>query len=537
MNMDFSRKLPIGLQSFKDLREKEFLYVDKSEYVFRLAGASKVYFLSRPRRFGKSLFLSTLEAYFLGQKELFKGLAIEKLEEAEKGKREIWQEYPVFYLDFNVGKYDCIEALNTNFNVFLSDLEEKYGTSKAEDNFAKRFEGLLKRAYEKTGKQVVVLIDEYDKPLLYSMDNEALNEEYRAVLKSFYSVLKSADQYIRLAFLTGVTKFSKISIFSDLNNLNDISLTAQFSGICGITHTELLGTFEPEIRALAQANELSYEECIKTLQQKYDGYCFSPETERMYNPFSLLNVFFGNQFEYYWFATGTPTFLVKALKKGDYHIPDLDGNVEMTSAGLSDYRAEAGSEIPVLFQAGYLTIKGYDKLLHLYRLGFPNDEVRYGFLYNLFPSYCNVVYADGPFCIAQFYRDIIAGRLEEFMQRLKSIMASLPYDNIKKDSDESIALREHNFQVCVYLVFALLGQFIELEIPVANGRTDAVIKTETAIYIFEFKLKESAEAALKQIKEKNYAERFKAENKKIMLIGVSFDAEEKTVGEWITEEV
>lgn len=534
--MDFSRKLPIGVQSFKVFRDDNYLYVDKTEYVYKLASTGRVYFLSRPRRFGKSLFLSTLEAYFLGQKELFKGLAIEKLEEAEKGKREIWQEYPVFYLDFNVGKYDCIEALNTNFNVFLSDLEEKYGTSKAEDNFAKRFEGLLKRAYEKTGKQVVVLIDEYDKPLLYSMDNEALNEEYRAVLKSFYSVLKSADQYIRLAFLTGVTKFSKVSIFSDLNNLNDISLTPQFSGICGITHTELLNTFEPEIKALAQANELSYEECIKTLQQKYDGYCFSPETERMYNPFSLLNVFFGNQFDYYWFATGTPTFLVKALKKGDYHIPDLDGNVEMTSAGLSDYRAEAGSEIPVLFQAGYLTIKGYDKLLHLYRLGFPNDEVRYGFLYNLFPSYCNVVYADGPFCIAQFYRDIIAGRLEEFMQRLKSIMASLPYDNIKKDTDESLALREHNFQVCVYLVFALLGQFIELEVPVANGRTDALIKTETAIYIFEFKLKESAEAALKQIKEKKYAERYKAEKKKIMLIGVSFDPEEKTVKEWITEE-
>ncbi|WP_145475359.1 AAA family ATPase, partial [Treponema putidum] len=420
--MDFSRKLPIGLQSFKDLREKEFLYADKTEYVFRLANASKVYFLSRPRRFGKSLFLSTLEAYFLGQKELFKGLAIESLEEAEKGKREIWQEYPVFYLDFNVGKYDCIEALNTNFNVFLSDLEKKYGAAKEEGNYAKRFEGALKRAYEKTGKQVTVLIDEYDKPLLYSMDNEALNEEYRAALKSFYSVLKTADQYIRLAFLTGVTKFSKVSIFSDLNNLNDISLLPQFSGICGISQKELLRTFEPEIRALADANGLSYDECIKTLKQKYDGYCFSPDTERMYNPFSLLNVFFGQQFEYYWFATGTPTFLVNALKKEDFHIPNLDGNVEMTSAGLSDYRAGAGSEIPILFQAGYLTIKGYDKLLQLYRLGFPNDEVRYGFLYNLFPSYCNVVYADGPFCIAQFYRDIIAGRIEEFMQRLKSIM-------------------------------------------------------------------------------------------------------------------
>ncbi|UTC65794.1 ATP-binding protein [Treponema sp. OMZ 788] len=535
--MDFSRKLPIGVQSFKVLRNDNYLYVDKTEYVYKLASTGRVYFLSRPRRFGKSLFLSTLEAYFLGQKELFKGLAIEKLEEAEKGKREIWQEYPVFYLDFNVGKYDCIEALNENLHLFLKEKEAEYNLEPEEMSYAKRFSALLKRAYEKTGKQVVVLIDEYDKPLLYSMENQPLNDEYRAVLKSFYSVLKSSDQYIRLAFLTGVTKFSKVSIFSDLNNLNDISLVPQFSGICGITHTELLKTFEPEIRDLAEANELSYEDCIKTLQQKYDGYCFVPETERMYNPFSLLNVFFGNQFEYYWFATGTPTFLVNSLKRSDYHIPNLDGNVEMTSAGLSDYRAEAGSEIPVLFQAGYLTIKGYDKLLQLYRLGFPNDEVRYGFLYNLFPNYCNVVYAEGPFCIAQFYRDIIAGRVEEFMQRLKSIMASLPYDTVKKESGESIALREHNFQVCVYLVFALLGQFIELETPVSNGRTDAVIKTDSSIYIFEFKLKEGAAAALKQIKEKNYAERFKAENKKIVLIGVSFDAEEKTVGEWIIEDV
>ncbi|UTC76445.1 ATP-binding protein [Treponema sp. OMZ 792] len=536
--MDFSRKLPIGVQSFKVLRDDNYLYVDKTGYVYKLASTGRVYFLSRPRRFGKSLFLSTLQAYFLGQKELFKGLAIEKLEETEKGKREIWQEYPVLYLDFNLAKYETREDLESVLNNHLCRWEEVYGSSNSENTLSERFFGLIYRAYKKTGKQTVILIDEYDKPLLQTMwKDDALNEIYKTILRGFFGVIKTADQYIRLAFLTGVTKFSKVSIFSDLNNLNDISLTPQFSGICGITHTELLKTFEPEIKALAQANELSYEACIKTLQQKYDGYCFSPDTERMYNPFSLLNVFFGNQFEYYWFATGTPTFLVNSLKRSDYHIPNLDGNVEMTSAGLSDYRAEAGSEIPVLFQAGYLTIKGYDKLLQLYRLGFPNDEVRYGFLYNLFPNYCNVVYAEGPFCIAQFYRDIIAGRVEEFMQRLKSIMASLPYDTVKKESGESIALREHNFQVCVYLVFALLGQFIELEIPVANGRTDAVIKTDSAIYIFEFKLKEGAEAALKQIKEKNYAERFKAENKKIVLIGAGFDPEEKTVGEWLIEEI
>ncbi len=536
--MDFSRKLPIGVQSFKDLREKEFLYVDKTEYVFRLASASKVYFLSRPRRFGKSLFLSTLEAYFLGQKELFKGLAIEKLEEAEKENREIWQKYPVLHLDFNIGKYDCIEALNTNFNIFLSELEKKYGANEAENNFEKRFEGIIKRAYEKTGKQVVILIDEYDKPLLQTMGvNEELNTEYKAVLKAFYSVLKSNDEYIRFAFLTGVTKFSKVSIFSDLNNLNDISLNPEFSAICGISQEELVKTFRPEIETLAERNELSYEDCISALKKRYDGYCFSYETETMYNPFSLLNVFFSKRFEDYWFATGTPTFLVNELKRENYNIPDLDGNVEMSSAFLSDYRIGVDSIIPVLFQSGYLTIKGYDKEYKMYRLGFPNEEVRYGFLYNLLPEYSNISFTNTSFNVVQFTKDLRAGKIDEFMQRLKSIMASLPYDTVKKDTDKSIALREHNFQVCIYLVFALMGQFVEVETPSSAGRTDCLVITEKAIYIFEFKLKESAEDALKQIKEKNYAERYKADNKKIVLIGVSFNAENNTVSEWISETV
>ncbi len=534
--MDFSRKLPIGVQSFKDLREKEFLYVDKTEYVFRLASASKVYFLSRPRRFGKSLFLSTLEAYFLGQKELFKGLAIEKLEEAEKENREIWQKYPIFYFDFNIGKYDCIETLNTNFNIFLSELEKKYGANEAENNFEKRFEGIIKRAYEKTGKQVVILIDEYDKPLLQTMGvNEELNTEYKAVLKAFYSVLKSNDEYIRFAFLTGVTKFSKVSIFSDLNNLNDISLNPEFSAICGISQEELVETFRPEIETLAEKNELKYEDCISALKKRYDGYCFSYGTEMMYNPFSLLNVFFSKRFEDYWFATGTPTFLVNELKRENYNIPHLDGNVEMSSAFLSDYRAGVDSIIPVLFQSGYLTIKGYDKEYKMYRLGFPNEEVRYGFLYNLLPEYSNISFTNTSFNVVQFTKDLRAGKIDEFMQRLKSIMASIPYDTVKKDTDKSIALREHNFQVCIYLVFALMGQFVEVETPSSTGRTDCVVKTEKTVYIFEFKLKESAEDALKQIKEKNYAERYKAENKNIVLIGVSFDPEEKTVKEWISE--
>ena len=536
--MDFSRKLPIGVQSFKVISDDNYLYVDKTEYVYRLASSGRVYFLRRPRRFGKSLFLSTLEAYFLGQKELFKGLAIEKLEESEKEKREIWQEYPVLYLDLNLAKYETREDLESVLNNHLCRWEELYDKSNSENTLAERFFGIIHRAYKKTERQAVILIDEYDKPLLHTMWKDvALNEIYKTILKGFFGVIKTADQAIRFAFLTGVTKFSKVSIFSDLNNLNDISQKPDYAGICGISQKELLKTFRPEIEILAERNELSYEDCVSALKKRYDGYCFFYGTEMMYNPFSLLNVFFSKQFEDYWFATGTPTFLVNELKRADYNIPDLDGNVEMNSAFLSDYRAGVDSIIPVLFQSGYLTIKGYDKEYKMYLLGFPNEEVRYGFLYNLLPEYSNINFTDTSFNVVQFTRDLRAGKVDEFMQRLKSIMASLPYGTEKKDSNESIALREHNFQVCIYLVFALMGQFVEVETPSSTGRTDCVVKTEKAIYIFEFKLKESAEVALKQIKEKNYTERYKAENKNIVLIGVSFDSEEKTVKEWISETI
>ena len=534
--MNFSRKLPIGVQSFKVLRDDNYLYVDKTEYVYRLVSSGRVYFLSRPRRFGKSLFLSTLEAYFLGQKELFKDLAIERLEESEKENREIWLEYPVLYLDLNLAKYETREDLESVLNNHLCRWEELYDKSNSENTLAERFFGIIHRAYKKTGRQAVILIDEYDKPLLHTMwKDAALNEIYKTILKGFFGVIKTADQAIRFAFLTGVTKFSKVSIFSDLNNLNDISINPEYSAICGISQKELVETFRPEIETLAEKNELSYEDCVSALKKRYDGYCFSYGTEMMYNPFSLLNVFFSKQFEDYWFATGTPTFLVNELKRADYNIPDLDGNVEMNSAFLSDYRAGVDSIIPVLFQSGYLTIKGYDKEYKMYLLGFPNEEVRYGFLYNLLPEYSNINFTDTSFNVVQFTRDLRAGKVDEFMQRLKSIMASLPYDTVKKDTDKSIALREHNFQVCIYLVFALMGQFVEVETPSSAGRTDCLVKTEKAVYIFEFKLKESAEDALKQIKEKNYAERYKAENKNIVLIGVSFDPEEKTVKEWISE--
>ena len=344
MDFDFSRKIPIGIQSFEDLRRKNFLYVDKTLYAFKLANLGKVYFLSRPRRFGKSLFLSTLKAYFLGQKELFKGLYIEKAEEkrAEIEKNEAWGEYPVLYMDFNVGRYDLEGALAESLDYFLKKEEKLYGLKNEGDSFGKRFQSLIETAYNKTGKQAVILVDEYDKPLLQTMGvNEALNEEYRNTLKAFYSVIKTCDQYIRFAFLTGVTKFSKVSIFSDLNNLQDISMLNDYAEICGLTQAEIEKTFKPEIERLAKNTKNSYDKMFEELKKRYDGYKFSVLGESVYNPFSILNTFNSGELKNYWFATGTPTFLVNYLKDAHYNIPDLDGKVELNEAGIELYRADA----------------------------------------------------------------------------------------------------------------------------------------------------------------------------------------------------
>ena len=570
--MNVPRKLPIGIQSFKDLREKSFLYVDKTEYLFQLVNSSKVYFLSRPRRFGKSLFLSTLAAYFLGQKELFTGLYLEKAEEdqAVQENRAAWEAYPVMYLDFNIGNYNCIEALTETLNIFLSRLEEIYGKKDIEETPAKRFEGLLARAYQKTGKQVVILVDEYDKPLLQTMGvNEELNEQYRNMLKAFYSVIKTCDQYIRFAFLTGVTKFSKISIFSDLNNLRDISMEKQYAGICGITQEELEATFQPEIQVLADEQELDYQQALANLKRWYDGYLFHPAGEGMYNPYSVLSALVKKEIRSYWFSTGTPTFLVNFLKEAHYYIPDLDGGVELNEAGLETYRAVAENALPILFQSGYLTIKEYINDVRLYRLGFPNDEVRYGFLENLLPAYSAVPFTQGGVWVARFVQDIREGKVDSFMERMQSLIAGIPYDNF---TEENLKLREQNYQAAVYLIFALMGQFVQTEVHCyssaatdgggstqqrcfgkaetrsqnytrmysfddGTGRADCIVLTTDSVYIFEFKLtgNSSAEDALNQIKEKRYAEKYLVDGKTIVLIGAGFDEVTRTIRDWKVE--
>ena len=533
--MNTPRKLPVGIQSFKDLREKHFLYVDKTAYIAQLSQASKVFFLSRPRRFGKSLFLSTLAAYFLGQKELFKGLYLEKAEEEQaiQEGRAAWEEYPVLYFDFNTGQYDTFESLINRIQLFLSPLEKNYHIAPVEGDLAQRLEIIIKQIYEATQRQVVILVDEYDKPLLQTMGvNEELNEQYRNTLKAFYSVIKTCDQYIRFAFLTGVTKFSKISIFSDLNNLKDISLSEMYAGICGITQSELEANFQPEIQALADRQQLDYSQAVAALKQWYDGYLFHPAGDGMYNPYSILNAFDDKEIKSYWFGTGTPTFLVNYLKDAHYFIPDLDGNVELDEDGLQTYRAVTQEPFPILFQAGYLTIKEYIKDLRLYRLGFPNDEVRYGFLHNLLPAYSSVPFGQTGVSVARFVQDIRAGKVDSFMERMQAIISGIPYDNFSK---ENLKLREQNYQTAVYLIFALMGQFVQTEVHCSTGRSDCIVQTADAVYIFEFKLTSNgtAEDAIDQIKKNDYAGQYKANDKKIVLIGASFDEETRTIKEWV----
>ena len=566
--MNITRKLPLGVQSFKDLREKGFLYVDKTEYLFRLANSSKVYFLSRPRRFGKSLFLSTLAAYFRGQKELFQGLYIEKAEEelTVQENRISWQEYPVLYLDFNTENYNDEKSMHTILHTHLVQWEKQYGSDTSEQTFSSRFKGIIQRAYQQSGKQVVILVDEYDKPLLQTMGvNEALNEHYRNTLKAFYSVIKTCDEYIRFAFLTGVTKFSKISIFSDLNNLKDISLHEAYAGMCGMTQKELEINFQPEIQALADKQKLDYSQALAALKQWYDGYLFHPAGEGMYNPYSILNAFDDKEIKSYWFSTGTPTFLVNFLKEAHYYIPDLDGKVELDEAGLETYRAVAQDALPILFQAGYLTIKTYIQEAGMYRLGFPNDEVRYGFLKNLLPAYSGLPFVETGKSVWKFVEDIRAGNIEGVMERLKAIISGIAYDNF---TAENLKLREQNYQTAVYLVFALMGQFVQTEVHCycrtatdgggsmqqrrfgfaetrsqnytrmySFGVADCIVTTADSIYIFEFKLSGngSAEDALSQIKTNGYAEQYKADGKKIVLIGSSFDEQTRTIKEWKTE--
>ena len=532
MTTEMLRELPIGVQSFHDLRHRGFIYVDKTQYISSLV-RGKSYFLSRPRRFGKSLFLSTLQAYFEGNKALFEGLALEQAEPALAAleKREAWQKYPILYLDLNGASYSSITDLDNILETHLVAWELLYGNAPEEKTYARRFEGVIKRAYQKTGQQVVFLVDEYDKPLLESVVDKELYETYRAMLYGLYSNIKSCDRYLRFVFLTGVSRFGKLTIFSGLNNLNDISMDTAYAGICGITEEELITYFAPEIKALAEALQLTHEATIAALKKRYDGYLFCRRGEHVYNPFSLLNVLKKLEFDDYWYATGTPTFLVKYLQTLNYFLPDLEHDVEMGMSGLQVSPIEAKSPIPILFQAGYLTIREYRPDEGIYRLGFPNEEVRFGFLKNLLQNYAPEI-EDASSETAEFLREIRAGQVDDFMKRLEGLIAGIPYDSF---APTMVKYRERDAQVAVYLIFSLMGQFIASEVHSVIGRADAVVHTSETTYIFEFKLEGTSTPAeaLAQIEEKGYATPYQKQGKKVIAIGVSFDAAKRNIGGWV----
>lgn len=512
------RKLPIGIQTFEKLREGDYLYVDKTALVWRIASTETPYFLSRPRRFGKSLLLSTFEAYFEGKKDLFEGLAIADMEKE-------WKKYPVLHLDLNAEKYDSPQALVEILSRQLTQWEMKYGKGEDEETLSGRFAGVIRRASEQSGRGVVVLVDEYDKPLLQALADDALLDDYRKTLKAFYGVLKSSDRYLRFVFLTGVTKFAQVSVFSDLNQLNDISLDLAYATVCGITKEELMSTFVPELERQAVANEMTLKEVVEMMTRRYDGYHFHPKGAGVFNPFSVLNSFYKLEFGSYWFQTGTPTFLVELLKESEYDLRTLIDGVEASASSFTEYRVEANNPIPLIYQSGYLTIKDYDKRFGNYLLEFPNDEVRYGFMDFLVPYYTSVVDDERGFYLGKFVRELESGDVNAFLTRLQAFFADFPYELNEKT--------ERHYQVVFYLVFKLMGQFTGAEVLSARGRADAVVKTPKYIYVFEFKLNGTAEQALQQIDEKGYLIPYQADGRELVKVGVEFSAEKRNIDRWL----
>lgn len=510
-------KYPIGIQQFEKLREDEWVYVDKTRQIYELVQGGSCYFLSRPRRFGKSLLLSTLEAYFQGKKHLFEGLAIEKLEKE-------WTVHPVLHLDLNAKPFTKLQDLYDLLNAQLYLYEQEYESVAIDTSIEGRFRALIRAAKLKTGRNVVVLVDEYDKPMLQAIGNEELQTEFRNALKAFYGVLKSADGDLRFAMLTGVTRFSKVSVFSDLNNLEDISMMPQYHDICGISEKELHATFDAEVEKLAQANGQTKEEAYLELKRRYDGYHFCANTPGMYNPFSVLLTLKNANYGSYWFSTGTPTYLVELMKEVNLNPADLTG-YEAGASELDCIQAKVDNPIAVLYQSGYLTIKGYDKDVRLYSLDFPNEEVKEGFVNFLMPYYTPISETESPAFIGKFVREVKAGRVDDFMRRLKALMADTPYELIRD--------LENHYQNVMYIITKLMGLYIQAEYRTSRGRIDLLIGTDKYVYIIELKLDGSAEEALSQINAKDYALPFSVDGREVVKIGANVTSETRNLERWV----
>ena len=517
--MVMGKLYPVGIQNFEKLRNGGYFYIDKTALVYRLVTTGSYYFLGRPRRFGKSLLVSTLEAYFQGKKELFEGLAVSEL---EKG----WKQYPVIHLDLNAKKFDGPEDLIRLIDRQLLVLEAEYGKVETDETIDDRFVSLIRNMHDRTGERVVILVDEYDKPLLQAIGNEALQNEYRAILKAFYGVLKSMDGYIRFALLTGVTKFGKVSVFSDLNNLFDISMDENYTSICGISEKELLDNFDEDIRALAENNGQTYEEACAKLKENYDGYHFYPGSTGIYNPFSLLNTFMKGRYGSYWFETGTPTYLVELLKSHKYSLYKL-AHEKTTAKVLDSIDSASRNPVGVIYQSGYLTIKGFIPEPRIYELGFPNREVEEGFMDFLVPFYTPVEESESGFAVWEFIQDVKAGNVDGFMERLQSFLADCPYE-MAKDI-------ELHYQNVLFIVFRLAGLYTQVEYHTSRGRIDMVVQTSDYVYVMEFKLDGSAEQAIEQIEERQYDLPFAKDRRKVYKIGVNFSSETRNIDRWIVK--
>ena len=528
-------KYPIGVQDFEGLIKDGYVYVDKTDLVYRLVNDGKIYFLSRPRRFGKSLLVSTLKHYFLGHRELFKGLAIDGLETE-------WNEYPVFHLSFGGVNFSNSSAIDESLSMFIENAEKEYGIEERFKDYGIRFAAVLKAAHEKTGRRCVVLIDEYDKPLLDVMDTELrvtdsdgnslrLEEYNRNVLKGFYSVFKDADPDLKFVLLTGVTKFSQVSVFSGFNQPDDISMDSRYEALCGITLEEMLEVFHEPIQELAKKYKTDYDGMVEMLRKRYDGYHFSSEMTGVFNPFSLLNCFDKLELRNYWFATGTPTYLMRLLSHSDKNINELVGRYYEESQFI-DYKADVEKPLPMIYQSGYLTVKGYNERRRKYLLDFPNEEVRSGFVSLLASDYFNSDKTPSSW-IDDILDALENGDVEDFMRKMTSLLSSVTYRfQRKQDAFEC----ERYFQYTFYLIMQMIGHYNTMvEKETSEGRIDCVVECPNYVYVMEFKKDGSAQSALEQIRERGYTKPYLADKRKVFSIGVNFSSEKGTIEEYVFE--
>ena len=519
------RKYPLGIQTFERVIADNYIYVDKTDLVWELSHFATFVFMSRPRRFGKSLLTSTLESYWRGDKELFKGLKIESLEHE-------WEHYPVLHFDLSTAKHLSSDGVREELGLQVAEYEKLYGSSSMETSPGMRLGGVITRAKEQTGKQVVVIVDEYDAPLLDVLHDDGRLHEMREILQEFYQRLKKLEPYIKFCFITGITKFSQLSIFSTINNIKNVTLNPRFSTICGFTEEEVRKVFAPDIERMAKEFELSPEEMYAKIKLMYDGYHFSANSPSVFNPFSLLNAFMDDDLQNYWFASGTPTFLIRQLKHFRTDITSLD-NLEVPADAFDQPTENMADALPLLYQSGYLTIKGYDRMTGAYTLSFPNQEVRVGYIKGLLPAYIGVESANVQLGFAaKFWLALRKGDIDLAMQHMQSFLAGVPYiEGFKKKLAEA-ATAEGFWEYTFYLIFSMLNVYVLTQVKVAKGRADMVVFMSDAIYIIELKAGSSAEEALKQIDERGYAEPFKTDGRKIVKVGVNTNKDTRTIEEW-----